>query len=167
MRLAPGRLRLATNRVARCHKDDRYSRGRGLRSERRGSARDRDNHGHLAVNEIGQQRWKSIVLILRPAVFDRYVLALDIAGFAQTLTERAQTAREHVRRFAPEVSDHWHRGLLRARRERPRRRAAHERYERTAVAVGMRRPTSRARASSQSKCKKRVAAALQRRLHCR
>jgi len=124
VRLAPGRLRLATNRVARCHKDDRYSRGRGLRSERRGSARDRDNHGHLAVNEIGQQRWKSIVLILRPAVFDRYVLALDIAGFAQTLTERAQTAREHVRRFAPEVSDHWHRGLLRARRERPRRRAA-------------------------------------------
>jgi|SRR6516225_2728650 len=58
-------------------------------------------------------------------------------------------------------------GLLRARRERPRRRAAHERYERAAVAVGMRRPTSRARASSQSKCKKRVAAALQRRLHCR
>src|SRR5262245_25262798 len=64
-----------------------------LRSERRGSARDRDNHGHLAVNEIGQQRRKSIVLILRPAAFDRYVLALDIAGFAQTLTERANGPR--------------------------------------------------------------------------
>src|SRR5262245_27452633 len=67
------------------------------------------SHGHLAANEIRQQHWKSIVLILRPAIFDIHVLALDIAGFAQTLTERAQTAREHVRRFTAEVSNHRHR----------------------------------------------------------
>src|SRR5262249_12047587 len=74
--------------------------------------------------------WKSIVLILRPAVFDSHVLALDIAGFAQAPTERAQTAREHVRRFTAEVSDHGHRRLLRVRRERPcRRRAAEQRDE--------------------------------------
>jgi hypothetical protein len=95
------------DRVAPCHKDDRYGRGRGLRSECRRSARDCDNHGHFAANEIGQQRWKSIVLILRPAVFDSYVLALDIAGFAQALMERAQTAREHVRAEPP------HRGVAR------------------------------------------------------
>src|SRR5262249_22004296 len=111
---------------AGCHKDDRYSRGRGLRSKCRGSARDCVNHGHLAANEIRQQHWKSIVLILRPAVFDSHVLALDIAGFAQAPTERAQTAREHVRRFTAEVSDHGHRWLLRTRRERPRSRRAAE-----------------------------------------
>src|SRR5262249_9340488 len=115
---------------AGCHKDDRYSRGRGLRSKCRGRARDCVNHGHLAANEIRQQHWKSIVLILRPAVFDSHVLALDIAGFAQATTERAQTAREHVRRFTAEVSDHRHRRLLRARRERPYgRRTAEQRYE--------------------------------------
>src|SRR5262249_47092905 len=68
--------------------------------------------------------------ILRPAVFDSHVLALDKAGFAQALTECAQTAREHVRRFAAKISDRRHRRLLRARRERPCRRAAEQRDER-------------------------------------
>jgi hypothetical protein len=38
---------------------------------------------HLTANQIGRQGWKSIVLPLRPAIFDRDVLALDIAAFAQ------------------------------------------------------------------------------------
>ena len=63
---------------------------------------------------------------LRPAVFDRHVLALDIAGFLQALAERARTVREPVRRCAAEKPDHRHRRLLRARRERPRRRRAAE-----------------------------------------
>src|SRR5262249_11190415 len=45
------------------------------------------------------------------------------------LTERAQTAREHVKRFTADVSNHRHRWLLRARRERPRGRAADQRDE--------------------------------------
>src|SRR5262245_17623284 len=65
----------------------------------------------------------------RPAVFDSHVPALDIAGFAQALTERAQTTREHVRRFTVEVSNHRHRRLLRPRRERPGSRAAEKRDE--------------------------------------
>src|SRR5262249_2524541 len=81
--------------------------------------------------------WKSIVLIVRPAVFDSHVLALDIAAFAQALTEPAQTAREHVRRFTAEVSDHRHRRLLRPRCHRPRRRrAAEQRYELAPAHVG-------------------------------
>src|SRR5215472_7929681 len=133
VRLPPGRFRLATSPSATgsppCNEDDRYGRGRSLRSECRGSAGDCRNHGHVAANEIRQQRWKSIVLILRPAIFDSHVFALDIAGFAQALPECAQTARELVRRAAAKISDHRHRRLLRVCRQRPSRRAAEQRDE--------------------------------------
>src|SRR5580658_7156681 len=29
------------------------------------------NHGHLEANQIGRQGWQSIVVALRPAIFDR------------------------------------------------------------------------------------------------
>jgi hypothetical protein len=38
--------------------------------------------------------------------------------------EGAQTDRIRLRRSSRENADHWHRRLLRARRERPRSRAA-------------------------------------------
>jgi hypothetical protein len=44
----------------------------------------------VTANEIGGKCWQPIVLILREAVFDRNVLALDIADFFQALTERGQ-----------------------------------------------------------------------------
>src|SRR6202049_1347860 len=66
--------------------DDGYSRGRRLCRQRRGS-RGRGNHGHLLTNQIGCQRRQAVVLVLRPTVFDRHVLALDLDGFAQTLSE--------------------------------------------------------------------------------
>src|SRR5262249_22236841 len=47
------------------------------------------------------------------------------------IVEHAQTVRKQVRPFRAQHSNHWHR-LLRARRERPRRRAAEERDERAA-----------------------------------
>ena len=62
-----------------------------------GVAADRDDHGHLAADQIGRQRRQSIVLTLRPAVFDRHVLALDIAGFVQALAERARRMRDRRR----------------------------------------------------------------------
>ena len=40
-----------------------------------------DDHGDPSANQIGRQLRQSIELILGPAVFDRHVLALDIAGF--------------------------------------------------------------------------------------
>src|SRR5262245_12890038 len=48
----------------------------------------RDDKGNMTANEVGRQCWHAIELVLRPSVFDRDVLALDIAGFLQTLTER-------------------------------------------------------------------------------
>jgi hypothetical protein len=41
----------------------------------------------VATDEIGCKRREPIGLIFRPALFDRHVLALNIAGFLQTLTE--------------------------------------------------------------------------------
>ena len=50
------------------------------------------NHGHLTTNQIGRQRRQSIVLALRPAILDRHVLTLDIAGFLQALAERGHVS---------------------------------------------------------------------------
>src|SRR5262245_32869556 len=58
-----------------------------------------------------------------PAIFDRHVPALDEAFFASALAEGGRHGGVSARRLAVEKPDHRHRRLLRARRERPRRRA--------------------------------------------
>src|SRR5262245_42212348 len=45
---------------------------------------------NMMADQIGRQCWQSIVLVICPAVFDRDVLALDIASLFQTPTERGQ-----------------------------------------------------------------------------
>jgi hypothetical protein len=50
------------------------------------------------------------------AVFDCDAVALDISGFVEALQERAEVAI--INMHAAEIPDHWHRRLLRARRER-------------------------------------------------
>src|SRR5262249_32049072 len=52
------------------------------------------------------------------------VAAFGIASFAQPFSERSKQVCELGGRGTVEISDHWHRALLRARRERPRGRAA-------------------------------------------
>ena len=133
VRLPPGRFRLATSPTATGspadREDDRNRRGRRLGRQRRCAA-GRGNHGHLTANQIGRQCRQSIVLTLRPAIFDRHVAAFDIAGFAQALAECAPRSGAYsAGRPAIEKPDHRHRRLLRARRQRPRRRAAEPRDE--------------------------------------
>ena len=70
-----------------------------------------------------------IVLALQPVVFDRYVLAFDIAGFFKAFAERAHTVRCGIRGPAVYEPDHWQRRLLRPRRQRPRRRPTKPRDE--------------------------------------
>src|SRR5262245_10782175 len=82
--------------------------------------------------------------MVRPPIFDRDVLTLDIAGLFQGLTKAAQAIADRLGRSVVEESDHWHRRLLRARRERPCRRAPKRRDERAAIHS----ITSSARASS-------------------
>src|SRR6516225_1033418 len=60
-------------------------------------------------------------MVLSPSVFDRDVLALDIAGLLQAAAECPQTFHKHFRGCgAEEPDDRQSRGLLRTRRERRR-----------------------------------------------
>src|SRR5262249_41712104 len=109
--------------------DDRYCRGYGLgRNCREGVVR--SDHCHLTAHQIGCEIGQSIVLVLRPAILDRHILALDVTAFADALPECGhKTCSVGSRRTAKEPN-HWHRLLLRACRERPRyRRAAEQRDE--------------------------------------
>jgi hypothetical protein len=74
------------------------------------------------------QRRQLIQVIVGPAVDDDDVLALDIGGVFEALAKCAQAFREPVRRYAAEEPDDRHRRLLRARRQRPRGRAAEQRF---------------------------------------
>src|SRR5262249_16952713 len=106
-----------------------------------------DDHGDPSVNQFGCERRQPIELPLRPAVYDRYILALDIAAILQTLAKSTQTVGTYVRRCRRvDETDYGHPRLLRARRERPRRRAK-QRDELAAVHS----ITSSARASFETK----------------
>src|SRR5206468_10725586 len=78
-----------------------------------------------------RQGWQSIELGLRPAIFDRNILALDVTRFAQPLTVSSKHPLSPgvVRRCGGEDADHRHRLLLRASQERIRRRAGENRHE--------------------------------------
>jgi hypothetical protein len=83
-----------------------------------------------ARHEIGRERRQLTQLIICPAEFDRHVGALDVAGFSEALTERSHEVPIRSERPRVEKPDHWHGGLLRARREQPRTcRAAQWEYE--------------------------------------
>ena len=84
----------------------------------------------VMLNQISSHSRQSIVLTLRPAVFDRYILALNEACFLQTLAQRDHEVRGVSERGAPQETNNRHGRLLRPRRDRPRRRnAAQERNE--------------------------------------
>src|SRR5262245_41966688 len=68
-------------------------------------------------------------IAFRSAIFDRKVLALDVAGLTQALVERSRKVRPPRDRCRHEKPDHRHRPLLPSRRERPRSCAAERRHE--------------------------------------
>src|SRR5262245_8290063 len=130
--------------VAAGLEDNRYRGGCCLRCKGgRGRAACRDD-SDLTANEIGGQQRQSIVLTVRPPIFDRHVPPLDVSGLAQTLAECGRELRACPTRTKIEIPDNWN-GCLRARRKRPSgRRAAEQRDE---VAAGAHSITSSARAS--------------------
>jgi hypothetical protein len=81
----------------------------------------RSDHRHLTAYQIGCEVRQSVVLVLRPAILDHHILALDIAGFTNALLEWGQIPCTISKRRATEEPDHRCRSLLCARRERPRR----------------------------------------------
>ena len=68
-------------------------------------------------------------MILRPAVFDHDVATIDETCFAQALSKSRNQMDARLERAIVKEPNHWNRRLLRARRKRPRRRAAEQRDE--------------------------------------
>src|SRR5262245_6532740 len=121
--------------------------GRGRRFRRHCRRRIPDNDCYLTLYEFGDNRRELFALEARPAVFDGHVLSLDKTNFPQSLTKRAYKRRRFAGGCAlacVEKPDYRHCRLLRARRERPHRRAADERDE----FAPLHSITSSARASS-------------------
>ena len=86
----------------------------------------RDNHSDLAAHQLGRHRRQPIVLAFGEAIFDRYVVALDVAGFGQTLAKNSAGSAHSPQPSRAEKAYHRHLRLLRPRRHRPRRRRAAE-----------------------------------------
>src|SRR5262249_20615905 len=86
------------------------------------------------------------VIVVCETEFDRHIAALDKACFVQAFAERRHDTCTQLRHTGIHKSNHRHRGLLRARRERPCRRAAEQRDE----SPPFHSITSSARASSVS-----------------
>src|SRR5262249_39592378 len=107
--------------------DDRDRRGCGLGSEYRRRA-GRDDHGCTPVNQIGGERRQSIMLAVRVAIFDCHAAACDEAGFFQPPQERSHEVIVLFLRPRAEITNDW-KCLLRARRERPRRRRAADEHD--------------------------------------
>ena len=85
-----------------------------------------DDYGNLARDEVGCQRRKAIVLVLRATIFDRHVLSLNIADFRETPPDGVHAVSVSFGRSRRKEPDHGHHWLLRARNERPCCRRATE-----------------------------------------
>src|SRR5215211_3183961 len=107
------------DRVHAAAEDNRNGRGCRLRSDRRIGGTCRSDNVHSTPNQIGNKRRQSVVLALCPAVLDRHVLAFHVSAFIEALMECCQRISGVAGRPTAEESDHRHRRLLCARRERP------------------------------------------------
>src|SRR6516164_9007411 len=114
----------AFDRVVVARDCDRDSTGRAHGDERRIVAAGCRDHSYLTWDKISRERRQAIQSSLRPAMFDRDVLTLDVTDLVQATPERGCQGSERLRRLSIQESNHRHRRLLRARRERPRSRAA-------------------------------------------
>src|SRR5262249_50917725 len=108
--------------------DDRDRRGCVFRCDCRDAALGHD-HVDLAADEVGSQGGQPIIAVLRRAVFNRYVLSLDMAGVAEPETERGQTRCIRAGRADAEETDDRHRLLLRAEGARGSHHAAQEQHQ--------------------------------------
>jgi hypothetical protein len=97
------------HRVLGGREDDRNRRGCPLGGERRRCAK-RGDHGDLTTHQIGCLLRQPIIVALRPAVFDRHILAFDVTGLLQTLAERGDVGRIPVGRCA--IEPPYHRLIL-------------------------------------------------------
>src|SRR5262245_23918306 len=112
--------------------DNRNGRGRRLGCKRRAGVGGSD-YSDLALNQVCSQHRKSVGVVFRPPVFNRYIPAFDKPGLVQAPMKRDQHLPGVARRSPFEKSNDRRLRLLRARRERPCCHRAKERYERAAL----------------------------------
>ena len=86
------------DRVGAENKNDRDRPCRCLGGKRRWGGTTCDNHGHLTAHQFARQTWQTIIFALGPAVLDRDIPPLDVAGFTQPLTERGRSRRSNAGR---------------------------------------------------------------------
>ena len=84
----------------------------------------RDNDIDLEPDELGRDLGVALVASLRPAILDRDVATLDPTKFAQPLHKSGNPLALNRRVGGQESDGRQFARLLRARRERPRRRRA-------------------------------------------
>ena len=131
------------DRVSADAKGNRDRLGRSFRRKCSRITSSRDN-GDASAGEVGHERRQAIVLAAEPVVLDEHVLALDVAAFAEALGECGCMARGAIERPTADKPDHWHRGLLPARRKRPRcRRHAAKRGDEVAPSHAVPRSSER------------------------
>src|SRR6516164_986356 len=114
-----------------CANSEYNGNGRGGSLGRKGGGRciNRGDYVHSLATEFSRQSRQSFVAVVGPAVFDYQVFALDIADLAKPFTKSEHQARVGLCRGGMKKSNHRSRRLLRARRERPRRRTAKQSNE--------------------------------------
>src|SRR5262249_7251176 len=121
-----------TYRIGDVSEHDRYRAGRLLQGRQRRRTAGK-NHVWLQADEIERITFDAISVGGGPTLIDAQIVALPPPQFLQAIDERPE---ELAARRAREGQEHSHPprpfALLRARRERPRRRAAEKRDERAA-----------------------------------
>jgi len=98
--------------------DDRYRLVDAANGDHRLGAGRGEDVG-LERDELADVIGEALLAAAGPAIKNHEVLAFDVTSFIEAFTEWSHIARGCISRPAKNESDHWHRGLLRASRERP------------------------------------------------
>src|SRR5215203_2175195 len=93
------------NRITAARKHNRDGPRHRLSGESRDAAACCRYNVHATSNQLGCQCWQSFILAIRPAVFDRDILAIDVAAFDKTLAERCDCVACLAWRATAEESD--------------------------------------------------------------
>jgi hypothetical protein len=93
-RTAEARHKTQSDRIATAREDDRNRCCCRLGCDRRSTAASCHDHGDLTADQIGGKARQSVVLTFGPPVFDRDVLAFDVAYLAEAATKGGDEGRE-------------------------------------------------------------------------
>ena len=102
----------ASHWIATGGEDDRHSRGDHPQGADRNIGGTCEDHRHFALHQVGRQFREAIKLTIRPAEFDRNILAVDVASFVERPVERRHHVRIRSERPSTQEPDHRHCRLL-------------------------------------------------------